>query len=114
MASSKSFILALLIVATMSSIKVEARHLLQTTTLSNPTIPSLPKSSLLDSQDSSIIPSLPKESLPPFSSFPSNDPSLSIPPVSSPAPTPVSTTPNSPPSFFSFPFFSKTLSNSKP
>ncbi|CAK8577966.1 unnamed protein product [Lathyrus sativus] len=115
MASSKSFILALLIVATMSSMKVEARHLLQTTTLSNPAIPSLPKSSLLDSRDLYVIESLMKGSLPPFSSFPSIDLSFSIPPVSSPAPAPVSTTPESPPSFFSFfPFFSQTLSISKP
>ncbi|CAK8577984.1 unnamed protein product [Lathyrus sativus] len=129
MASSKSFILALLIVATMSSMKVEGRRLLQTTTLSNPATPSLPKSSLLDSRDLSVTPSLPKGSLPPldtsipslskhtmppFPNFPSTDPSFSIPPVSSPAPTPVSTTPKPASSFFSFPFFSQTLSIFKP
>ncbi|KAI5386481.1 hypothetical protein KIW84_072858 [Lathyrus oleraceus] len=112
MASSKFFILALLFVVTMTSIKVDARSLLQTTTLPNPTIPSLPKSDL---SDLPVIPSLPKGSLPPFSSFPSIDSSFNIPPVSSPAPTPVPSTPESTNSFFSsFPFLSQTLSIHKP
>ncbi|CAK8577985.1 unnamed protein product [Lathyrus sativus] len=129
MASSKSFILALLIIATMSNMKVEGRHFLQTTTLSNPTIPSLQKPSLLDSRDLFVIPSLPKRSLqpfytstrslpkhimPPFPIFPSTDSSFTIPPVSSPAPTQVPTTPKPASSFFSFPFFSQTLSIFKP
>ncbi|KAI5386473.1 hypothetical protein KIW84_072850 [Lathyrus oleraceus] len=112
MASSKFFILALLFVVTMTNINVDARSLLQTTTLPNPTIPCLPKSDL---SDLSVIPSLPKGSLPPFSSFPSIDSSFNIPPVSSPAPTPVPSTPESTNSFFSsFPFFSQTLSIHKP
>ncbi|KAI5412300.1 hypothetical protein KIW84_057102 [Lathyrus oleraceus] len=115
MASSKFFILALLFVVTMTSINVDARSLLQTTTLPNPTIPSLPKSSMSDLSDLSVIPSLPEGSLPPFSSFPSTDSFFNIPPVSSPAPTPVPSTPESTNSFFSFfPFFSQTLSIHKP
>ncbi|CAL5213656.1 unnamed protein product [Lathyrus oleraceus] len=130
MAFSQSFILALLVVATMSSINVEARSLLQATTLIHPTIPSLPNPSLSDSSDLSVIPSLPKGSLPPlytsipslpkhtmppFSSFPSTEPSFNVPPVSSPAPTPVPSTPESTQSFLSFfPFFSQTLSVPKP
>ncbi|KAI5381354.1 hypothetical protein KIW84_UN0802 [Lathyrus oleraceus] len=115
MASSKFFILTLFFVATISSINVEARNLLQTTTQPQPTIPSLPKSSLPDLSDLSIIPSLPKGSLPPFSSFPSTEPYFSISPVSTLAPTPVPSTPESTQSFLSiFPFFYQTLSIHKP
>ncbi|CAL5192665.1 unnamed protein product [Lathyrus oleraceus] len=130
MASSKSFIISLLFVVTMSSINIEARSLLQTTTLPYPTIPSLPKPSLPDLSDLSVIPSLPKGSLPPlhisipslpkhtmpsFSSFPSTESSFSVSPVSSPTPTPVPSTPESTHFFFSFfPFFSQTLSIYKP
>ncbi|KAI5428710.1 hypothetical protein KIW84_033632 [Lathyrus oleraceus] len=130
MASSKSFIISLLFVVTMSSINVGARSLLQTTTLPHPTIPSLPKSSLPDLSDLSVIPSFPKGSLlplhtsipslpkytmPPFYNFPSTEPSFSISPVSSPTPTLVPSTLESTHSFFSFfPFFSQTLSIHKP
>ncbi|CAI8617953.1 unnamed protein product [Vicia faba] len=125
MAFSKSFIFALLVFVTMTSMNIEARHLLQTTTLSQTTIPSLPKSSLpyLDVMPSfskgilprlhTSIPSLPKHIMP--FPFPSTDPTIDVPPVSAPAPAPVSDTPKSPPSFFSFfPFFSKTPSTSNP
>ncbi|CAI8617948.1 unnamed protein product [Vicia faba] len=121
MAFSKSFIFALLFVVTMTSMNIEARHLLQTTTLPHPTIltsfhdlnviPSLPKGSLPPLHTS--IPSLPKHTMP--FPFPSIDPTIDVPPVSAPTPAPVSDTPKSLPSFFSFfPFFSKTPSTSNP
>ncbi|CAI8617951.1 unnamed protein product [Vicia faba] len=123
MAFSKSFIFALLVVVTMTSMNIEARHLLQTTTFTS--IPNLPKASLTELD---VIPSLPKGSLPPLHTsipslpkhimpfpFPSTDPTIDVPPVSAPATAPVSDTPKSPPSFFSFfPFFSKTPSTSNP
>ncbi|CAL5192623.1 unnamed protein product [Lathyrus oleraceus] len=125
MASSKSFILSLLFVATMSSFNVEARSLLQTTVQPQPINPDLPKPSHPDLQkpshpdlpkpsvedlpkpsvedlpkpsypnlpkpsveDLPIIPSLPKESLPPLHT---SIPTFSVSPVSSPAPAPAPT-----------------------
>ncbi|CAI8617949.1 unnamed protein product [Vicia faba] len=125
MAFSKSFTLALLVVVTMISMNIEARDLLETTTFLHTTIPTLPKPSLTDLD---VMPSLPKGSLPPLQTsipslpkhimpfpFPSTDPTIDVPPVSAPATAPVSDTPKSPPSFFSFfPFFSKTPSTSNP
>ncbi|CAI8617952.1 unnamed protein product [Vicia faba] len=125
MAFSKSFIFALLVVVTMTSMNIEARHLLQTTTLPHTTIPTLPKPSF---PDLDVIPSLPKGSLPPLHTsitslpkhiipfpFPSTDPTIDVTPVSAPTPATVSDTPKSLPSFFSFfPFFSKTPSTSNP
>ncbi|KAI5428786.1 hypothetical protein KIW84_033695, partial [Lathyrus oleraceus] len=127
MTSSKSFILSLLFVATMSSINVEARSVLQATVqpqpitpdlpkpshpdlphpdlphpdLQKPSHPDLPKPSVEDLpkpshpdlpkpsvEDLPIIPSLPKESLPPLQT---SIPSFSVSPVSSPAPAPTPT-----------------------
>ncbi|KAI5386043.1 hypothetical protein KIW84_072570, partial [Lathyrus oleraceus] len=121
MAFSKSVILALLVVATMSNIHVEARRLLQRPDLPQPKVISSPTPSMQDLPDMSVIPSLPKGSLPPlhtsipslpkhamppFPTFPSTESSPNDPLVSSPAPS----HPESSQSFFSFPFFSRSHS----
>ncbi|CAL5213595.1 unnamed protein product [Lathyrus oleraceus] len=119
MAFSKSVILALLVVATMSNIHVEARRLLQRPDLPQPKVISSPKPSMQDLPDMSVIPSLPKGSLTQLHTsiptFPSTESSSNDPLVSSPAPAPVPNHPESSQSFYSFfPFFSRPHSLPKP
>ncbi|CAK8577979.1 unnamed protein product [Lathyrus sativus] len=127
MASTKSFITALLSVVTMSSMILEARQLLQTTTQPNlPGIPSFPKPTTLPPLPSiptfpqaSLPPlpttdsSLPKLTMPPLPSFPTTIPSLNIPPL--PAITSLPNIPTSiPTTFSSIPFLSPLPSTSSP
>ncbi|KAI5386069.1 hypothetical protein KIW84_072588, partial [Lathyrus oleraceus] len=114
MASTKSIITALLLVVTMSSMILEARQLLQTTTQPNfPGIPTLPKPTALPPLPSistlpqaslpPLPPSLPKLTMPPLPTFPTNIPTLNIPPL--PAITSLPNIPTSIPTTFpSIPF----------
>ncbi|KAI5386050.1 hypothetical protein KIW84_072575, partial [Lathyrus oleraceus] len=118
MASTKSFITALLLVVTMSSTILEARQLLQTSSQQPnfPTIPSLPTTlpplpSISSMPQASLpplptnIPSLPKLIIPPLPTFPTNIPTLNVPPL--PAITSLPNIPTSIPTTFpSIPFLS--------
>ncbi|KAK7363092.1 hypothetical protein VNO77_05221 [Canavalia gladiata] len=121
MASGKSFFTALFVVVTLSSmsLRLEGRHLLQTSTQPNlPSIPNLPKPTLppLPSMPMPTLPtiptlpttqpSLPKPSLPPLPTIPSV-PSLNLPTLPN-FPSIPTTIPSS------FPFFSPPPSTSSP
>ncbi|CAL5189424.1 unnamed protein product [Lathyrus oleraceus] len=119
MVSMKIFIPYLLLVVTFSSMSLEARNLLQTTTqpnFSKPTLPPLPSIPTLPQGNVPplpTIPSLPKLTLPPLPSIPMNPtlPSLNLPPLSS---TSLPNLPTISTIISSIPFFSPPPSTSSP
>ncbi|XP_058747756.1 protein PELPK1-like [Vicia villosa] len=132
MASMKNFITSLLLLVTFSSMSLEARNLLQTTTPPNipnfpkptfsplpsipttlPPLPSMPTLPQGNVPPLPTIPSLPKLTMPPLPSIPTNPtlPSLNLPPLSS---TSLPNLPTISTIISSIPFFSPPPSTSSP